>query len=75
LSSAITLFTGFGYLISIPLSTAIGRRPVFVGAAITVTLSTLWAGFGGSFYQLLAAVSFQGLAAGSATGMVSEISQ
>lgn len=74
-SSAITLFTGFGYLISIPLSTAVGRRPVFVSAAITATLSTLWAGFGGSFYQLLAAASFQGLAAGSATGMVCDISQ
>ncbi|CAJ0550856.1 Ff.00g107860.m01.CDS01 [Fusarium sp. VM40] len=69
ISSAMTLFTGFGYLIGIPLSTAIGRRPVFVGAAITATLSTLWAAFGGSFFQLLAAVSFQGLAAGSATGM------
>jgi hypothetical protein len=47
-----------------------GRRPVFVGAAMIATLSTLWAGYVGSFYQLLAAVSFQGLAAGSVTGMV-----
>ncbi|KAM0347619.1 hypothetical protein ACHAPU_004632 [Fusarium lateritium] len=69
LSSAMTLLTGVGYLISIPLSIAVGRRPVFVGAAALTTLSTMWAGYAGNFHQLLAAVSFQALAAGSATGM------
>jgi MFS family permease len=72
LSSAMTLFTGVGYLIGIPLSTAVGRRPIVVGAAVVTTLSTLWAGYAGSFLQLIAALSFQALAAGSATGMVSE---
>ncbi|KAF4502496.1 mfs general substrate transporter [Fusarium agapanthi] len=69
LSSAMTLFTGVGYLIGIPLSTAVGRRPIVVGAAVVTTLSTLWAGYAGSFCQLIAAVSLQALAAGSATGM------
>ena len=71
LSSAMTLFTGLGYLIGIPLSTAVGRRPIVVSAAVLTTLSTIWAGYAGSFCQLLAALSLQGLAAGSATGMVS----
>lgn len=72
LSSAMTLFTGVGYLIGIPLSTAVGRRPIVVGAAVVTTLSTLWAGYAGSFLQLIAALSLQALAAGSATGMVSQ---
>ncbi|QGI84876.1 hypothetical protein CEK25_011605 [Fusarium fujikuroi] len=71
LSSAMTLFTGLGYLIGIPLSTAVGRRPIVVSAAVLTTLSTLWAGYAGSFCQLIAALSLQGLAAGSATGMSS----
>jgi MFS family permease len=70
LSSAMTLFTGVGYLIGIPLSTAVGRRPIVVAAAVVTTLSTLWAGYAGSFLQLIVALSFQALAAGSATGMV-----
>ncbi|KAF5657143.1 mfs general substrate transporter [Fusarium heterosporum] len=69
LSSSMTLFTGVGFLISIPLSTALGRRPVFVSAAVITALSTMWAGYAGDFYQLLAAVSLQALAAGLATSM------
>ncbi|KAM0495325.1 hypothetical protein ACHAP8_008172 [Fusarium lateritium] len=70
LSSAMTLFTGFGFLIGIPLSTAIGRRPVLVSAAVITVLSTLWAGYVEEFIELLASVCLQGLAAGSATGMI-----
>jgi MFS family permease len=65
-----TLFTGFGFLIGIPLSTAVGRRPVLVSAAVITVLSTLWAGYGEDFIELLLSVCLQGLAAGSATGMV-----
>jgi MFS family permease len=65
-----TLFAGLGYLIGIPLSTAVGRRPVLVAAAVITCLSTLWAGHVEDFIELLVSVSFQGLAAGSATGMV-----
>ncbi|GKU21071.1 unnamed protein product [Fusarium langsethiae] len=70
LSSALTLFTGLGFLLSIPLSTALGRRPVVVCAAVLTVLSTLWAGHVEDFMELLVCVSLQGLAAGSATGMI-----
>ncbi|KAK7224828.1 hypothetical protein V2G26_012831 [Clonostachys chloroleuca] len=69
LSSAMTLFTGFGYLLGIPLSTAVGRRPVFVGAAALTSVSTLWAGWAPSFWHLLASLCFQALAVGAAVGM------
>lgn len=72
LSSAMTLFTGFGYLLAIPLSTGVGRRPVFLGAAFVTTASTLWAGIAGGFTQLLIALCLQALAAGAAVGMVSD---
>lgn len=70
LSSAMTLFTGLGYLVSIPISTAVGRRPIFVTSAVVTALSTIWAGFSGNYYELLAAVCFQALAVGTAIGMV-----
>ncbi|KAF5002398.1 hypothetical protein FGRMN_410 [Fusarium graminum] len=69
LSWSMTFYTAVGFLISIPFSTALGRRPVFVSAAVITALSTMWAGYAGNFYQLLAAVCFQGLAAGSVMGM------
>ncbi|VUC32095.1 unnamed protein product [Clonostachys rosea] len=69
LSSAMTLFTGFGYLLSIPLSTAVGRRPVFVGATVVTSASTLWAGCAPNFGNLMTALCFQGLACGAAIGM------
>lgn len=65
-----TLFTGLGFLIGIPLSTAVGRRPVIVVAAVITFLSTMWAGHIEDFIELLLCVCLQGLAAGSATGMV-----
>ncbi|RGP74468.1 mfs general substrate transporter [Fusarium longipes] len=70
LSSAMTLFTGLGFLIGIPLSTAVGRRPVLISAAVTTCLSTLCAGHVDHFVELLVSVSFQALAAGLATGMI-----
>ncbi|KAI9147202.1 putative endo-beta-1,4-glucanase D [Paramyrothecium foliicola] len=69
LSTIMNICTGFGYFIAIPLSTAIGRRPVFFGAATLTIASTLWAGLCGSFDQLRAAVAFQALAAGAAITM------
>ncbi|KAI1875134.1 uncharacterized protein JN550_002563 [Neoarthrinium moseri] len=64
-----TLFVGLGYLICIPLATAIGRRPVIIGAAAITTASTLWAGFAGGFFQLLVALSLQGFAVGGSISM------
>ncbi|KAH7110224.1 major facilitator superfamily domain-containing protein [Dactylonectria estremocensis] len=69
LSSVITLFTGLGFLLSIPISTSVGRRPVFLAAAAITTISTLWAGLSGDFVQLLIAVCLQAIAAGSAISM------
>ncbi|KAH7114176.1 major facilitator superfamily domain-containing protein [Dactylonectria estremocensis] len=69
LSSAMTLFVGIGYLVGIPLSTAVGRRPVLLGSALLTTGSTFWAGVAGNFPQLLIAIGLQGLACGGATGM------
>ncbi|KAH7144123.1 major facilitator superfamily domain-containing protein [Dactylonectria estremocensis] len=69
LSSAMTLFTGLGYLLSIPISTSVGRRPVFLAAAAISTISTLWAGLSGDFVQLLIAICLQAIAVGSAISM------
>ncbi|KAH6892416.1 major facilitator superfamily domain-containing protein [Thelonectria olida] len=69
LSSAMTLFMGFGYLFSIPISTAVGRRPVFLTGAAITTISTLWAGLSGSFVQLLVAICLQAIAVGTAISM------
>jgi MFS family permease len=61
---------GIGAFLWIPLSLAIGRRPVFLLGTIIMLLATFWAGLAGSFYQLLAAVCLQGLAEGVNTSMV-----
>ncbi|KAM5349356.1 hypothetical protein ACJ41O_005861 [Fusarium nematophilum] len=70
LSSAMTLFVGIGYLIGVPLSKAVGRRPVLLGSAFVTTVSTIWAGLAGDFHQLLIAIGLQGLACGGAIGMI-----
>ncbi|KAH6677384.1 major facilitator superfamily transporter [Halenospora varia] len=70
LISAPTFFMGLGAFIWIPLSVAVGRRPVFLLCTIVTLLTTLWAGLAGSFYQLLIAVSFLGLAEGMSTSLV-----
>ncbi|KAM0431358.1 hypothetical protein ACHAPT_005334 [Fusarium lateritium] len=69
LSLAMTLFTGLGYLFGIPLSTALGRRPVLLCAAIITSVATLWAGAASSFNELLVALCFQALAVGTSVGM------
>ncbi|KAJ4328114.1 hypothetical protein N0V84_001483 [Fusarium piperis] len=69
LASAMTLFTGLGYLFSIPLSTAIGRRPVLLCAATITSISTFWAGLVGGFDELIVALCFQALAVGTSVGM------
>jgi MFS family permease len=66
-----TLFTGLGYLFGIPLSTALGRRPVFLCAATITSIATFWAGAAGSFEELIVTLCFQALAVGTSVGMVS----
>ncbi|KAF7514638.1 hypothetical protein G7054_g15138 [Neopestalotiopsis clavispora] len=70
LSSALTLGVGIGYLINIPLATAIGRRPVVIMSALITAIATLAAGLAGNFLQLLVALAFQGFAVGGTIGMV-----
>ena len=55
---------GLGAFIWIPLSLALGRRPVFVIAATLMFLSSLAAGFARSYYELLASVCVLGLTEG-----------
>ena len=64
---------GVGAFVWIPLSLAVGRRLVFLLCAVIMTLATIWAGAAGSFYQLLAAICFQGLAEGLSTSAVSDL--
>jgi MFS family permease len=61
---------GIGAFVWVPLSLAIGRRPVFLLCAAILLLGTVWAAIAGSFYQLLAAICLQGLAEGLATSTV-----
>lgn len=71
LLSAPTLFMGIGAFIWIPLTLAIGRRPVFLLATIVITIGTLWAGLTKDFHALLTAVCLIGLAEGFSTSAVS----
>jgi MFS family permease len=70
LPSAMTLCVGIGYLVCIPLATAIGRRPVIVGSAAVTVVATILAGVSNNFSQLLAALALQGFAIGGAISMV-----
>ncbi|CZR66403.1 uncharacterized protein PAC_16304 [Phialocephala subalpina] len=67
LQSAPTLFMGLGAFLWIPMSLALGRRPVFLICTVLLTLSTTWASVASNFYQLLIAVCLQGLAEGFST--------
>ncbi|KAJ8115240.1 hypothetical protein OPT61_g3067 [Boeremia exigua] len=64
LVTAPTLCMGFGALLWVPLSLGMGRRPVFLIAALMVLLATIGAGFAASFYQLLTCACFLGLGEG-----------
>lgn len=64
---------GIGAFVWIPMSLAVGRRPVFLLAIIVLTTGTLWAGMTKDFHQLLAAVCIIGLAEGFATSTVRDM--
>lgn len=61
LSSSSSIFMGLGSFLWIPLSVAIGRRPIVMFCTILLTASTLWTGFSQNFYQHLAACCLQGI--------------
>ncbi|KAF2448542.1 MFS general substrate transporter [Karstenula rhodostoma CBS 690.94] len=64
LTTAPTLFMGLGCFIWVPLSLALGRRPVFLLAALIDFLAILGAGYSQTFYQLLGCVCLLGLSEG-----------
>ncbi|ORY58860.1 major facilitator superfamily transporter [Pseudomassariella vexata] len=65
LVSAPMLMLGIGAFLWVPLSLAIGRRPVFLLCTLMTFISTISAALAQNFYQLLAAMCVQGLAASS----------
>jgi predicted MFS family arabinose efflux permease len=62
---------GLGAFLWVPLTLAIGRRPVFLLCTALLTIGTIWAGIASSFYSLLVATCVQGLAEGFSTSAVS----
>ncbi|KAH9208091.1 major facilitator superfamily transporter [Leptodontidium sp. 2 PMI_412] len=68
--SAPKLFMGIGAFIWIPLSLAIGRRPVFLLCNVILFLFTILAASARTFHQLLISICFQGLAQGAGTSLV-----
>lgn len=71
--SAPKLFMGIGAFIWIPLSLAIGRRPVFLLCNVILFLFTILAASARTFHQLLISICFQGLAQGAGTSLVSHL--
>ncbi|KAH8879026.1 MFS general substrate transporter [Thozetella sp. PMI_491] len=67
-ASVPTLFLGIGAVFWIPVSIAIGRRPVAVLCSILYTLSIVWAALSGSFRSYIWAISLEGFAGGCALG-------
>lgn len=65
-----TFSVAFGFILGIPSSIAIGRRPVMLATSILLSLNVLWAGIAGSYYQLLVSVIFQGVSIGGTLGVV-----
>ncbi|OHE98223.1 major facilitator superfamily transporter [Colletotrichum orchidophilum] len=63
-STPSTLSLGLGAFLWIPLSVAIGRRPVFLLASCCLILATALAANASGYYQLLGALSLQGFSAG-----------
>ncbi|KAH9224888.1 major facilitator superfamily transporter, partial [Leptodontidium sp. 2 PMI_412] len=64
LATAPPMFMGIGAFLWIPLSLALGRRLVVIMAATMLVMATIWASVEVNFHVLLAAVCFEGLAAG-----------
>lgn len=72
LNSIITIGTSVGYLVAVPMTTAIGRRPVLLASCIITAISTTSAGLSQDFGGLAVSIFFQGLAIGVAFGAVSQ---
>jgi MFS family permease len=64
---------GFGALLWVPLSLGMGRRPVFLIAALMMLLAIIGAGYVKNFHQLLTCLCFLGMGEGLSLTMVSSI--
>lgn len=64
-----SLFIGLGNLITVPLSHAVGRRPVFLLSTFVFVLASVWAGLSTSLRSHIAARAIISLAAGSAEAL------
>jgi predicted MFS family arabinose efflux permease len=62
---------GLGAFLWVPLTLALGRRPVFLIASLMMLFACLAASVAKTFYQLLLCVSLLGLAEGFALSVVS----
>jgi predicted MFS family arabinose efflux permease len=64
-----TLFMGIGNLISMPVALAVGRRPVFLGSLLLLTVSGIWCASSKSLTSHLAGRAFMSLAAGQSEAL------
>ena len=71
LVTAPTLFIGIGTFFWVPLSLALGRRPVFLLAALVELFTTIGAGKAQSFRALLGFQCLLGLCEGLSLSLVS----
>ena len=62
--TAPTLFIGIGGLLWLPLSLALGRRPAFLIAALTMPLAAIGAALSTDFHALFGCVCLLGLGQG-----------
>ncbi len=75
LSSIPLLVNGIASYMLVPLSIALGRRPVLLFAGCLAWAGGFWAGFSQSLYSHLAARCFQGLGAGAVEALIPLIVQ
>jgi MFS family permease len=75
LSSLPLLVNGISSYLLVPLSIAIGRRPVLLFAGVLAWTGGFWAGFSTSLDSHLAARCFQGLGAGAVEALIPLIVQ
>jgi MFS family permease len=75
LSSLPLLVNGIASYLLVPLSIAVGRRPVMLFAGVLAWAGGLWAGFSRSLYSHIAARCMQGLGAGAVEALIPLIVQ
>ncbi|OBT64191.1 hypothetical protein VE03_06877 [Pseudogymnoascus sp. 23342-1-I1] len=75
LSSIPVLVVGLSNYILVPVSVAIGRRPVLIFCGILAWVCAIWAGFSTSLTSHLVARSFQAIGAGAVESLIPYIAQ